>query len=70
MGKICKDLFRNFPDFKGIKTHFPYHLCHLCKFRNVPDFKGIKTSFQEHFPCRLWFRNFPDFKGIKTRGFY
>ena len=21
MGKICKDLFRNFPDFKGIKTH-------------------------------------------------
>ena len=20
MGKICKDLFRNFPDFKGIKT--------------------------------------------------
>ena len=22
MGKICKDLFRNFPDFKGIKTKY------------------------------------------------
>ena len=50
MGKICKDLFRNFPDFKGIKTipKLRYETPRL--FRNFPDFKGIKT--QEHFPYR------------------
>ena len=43
MGKICKDLFRNFPDFKGIKTLKLLQRKHQYWFRNFPDFKGIKT---------------------------
>ena len=44
MGKICKDLFRNFPDFKGIKTAVLFWYLIAFKFRNFPDFKGIKTD--------------------------
>ena len=44
MGKICKDLFRNFPDFKGIKTEIADARGVPMSFRNFPDFKGIKTA--------------------------
>ena len=47
MGKICKDLFRNFPDFKGIKTYTQARALVTDAFRNFPDFKGIKTG-QHH----------------------
>ena len=36
--------FRNFPDFKGIKTFARGIRHNVDKFRNFPDFKGIKTE--------------------------
>ena len=44
ISKICKDLFRNFPDFKGIKTDCRDGGDFTNEFRNFPDFKGIKTG--------------------------
>ena len=59
-------MFRNFPDFKGIKTRRSWQFGPRVWFRNFPDFKGIKTFCKCGLQDSFWFRNFPDFKGIKT----
>ena len=42
-------MFRNFPDFKGIKTFRDVVFSLYAVFRNFPDFKGIKTKARKLF---------------------
>ena len=55
MGKICKDLFRNFPDFKGIKTQYPVDLLlDFCLETSLTS-KGLRLStiFGFNIACSL-----------------
>ena len=42
MSKICKDLFRNFPDFKGIKTIDLSRVQRVCCLETSLTSKGLR----------------------------
>ena len=70
MSKICKDLFKNFPDYKGIKTIFATCITGDIKFKNFPDYKGIKTEYRRCLPWPNRLRTSLTTKGLRRNRLY
>ena len=60
-------MFRNFPDFKGIKTKDLHFIgqSSTCLETSLTS-KGLRPNVVQRCNECSRFRNFPDFKGIKT----